>query len=308
MREHVERYYRQAYLQWENGHIDGAIETLRRVLSQDPEFAEAHAVLAMCLLQKRRIHAARYEADLALSLEPDLLLAHHAMANILMMLRKFSQAEQHLNLLLDQDPNEALYYRNLAALYELKGQENKMLPLLEKALELQPQEPGTMAELSEYYLRRDLSKAEAYAHNALQIAADNVDALVAMGHVLLEKKRYDEAREHAVWALRNDPDNASALYLLSAIKAKNNWFLGLWWRYNAWMIGVGSTRAIIVLLLAFIMYRVATIISHDIQREDIASVIQIAWMAIVIYTFVGPALFNKSLKKEMAAIQLSNKF
>jgi len=308
MSEHLERYFHQAHLQWENGHIDGAIESLRQALSQDPDFAEAHALLALCLLQKRRIHAARYEADIALSLEPDLPLAHHAIANILLAMRKFAEAEQHLTFLLDQDPNEALYYRNLATLYDLQGKKTKILPLLEKALELEPENPHTLAALSEYYLHKDLPRAEAYAHNALQIAADNADALIAMGHVLLEKKHYNDAREHAVWALRNDPENSSALYLLSAIKAKTNWFLGLWWRYNAWVMRVGSTRAILVLLSAFIIYRLATIISFDMQRADIAAMINIAWLAVVVYTFVGPTIFNKSLRKELESIQLSNKF
>ena len=215
MSEHVERFYQQAHMQWENGHIDGAVETLRQALSLDPDFAEAHALLALCLLQKRRIHAARYEANIALALEPDLQIAHYANANILIAFRKFNEAEEHIMLLLEQDPNEALYYRNLATLYNLKGERKKILSPLEKALELDPENPETLAALSEYYVRQDLPRAEAYAHSALQISPDNVDALIAMGHVFLEKKQYPDAKEHAIWALRNDPDNSSAIYLLS---------------------------------------------------------------------------------------------
>ena len=306
--ENLDRYYQQAQIQWEHGHIDGCIHSLRQVLSLDPEVPDAHALLALCLLHKKRIYAAKYEADLALSLEPGLEMGLFALAVVLIAMRKIDQAAEIMQSLLAQNPNEPLYYRKLAAIYGIKGDKKQVLPLLEKALSLAPSDPETLAELSDYYLHRDLQLAENYAQTALIEVPDHVDALVAMGQVLLKQKRYPEAREHAMWALRNDPESVSALYLLSAIKTRRSRILGLWWRYHSWSMKVGPTKVILVLLSAFIVYRVIMIVSTDMKLENVANVTEAFWLSLVVYSIIGPVLFTRSLKKEIQSIQLDEKF
>ena len=62
----LERWLLQAQRQMEQGHLEGAAESLRRVLTLDPDLADAHAMLALCLLDLRRLHAAQHEAELAM--------------------------------------------------------------------------------------------------------------------------------------------------------------------------------------------------------------------------------------------------
>ena len=44
----------------------GAIDLLKQALSEDPDCAEAHALLSLCLLRVKRLHGARAEAGMAL--------------------------------------------------------------------------------------------------------------------------------------------------------------------------------------------------------------------------------------------------
>ncbi len=309
MEKNIARLLEQARLHIQHGHLDGAIDVLRDILSNDPDFADAHAYLAICLLKKRRGHAAAQEARIALTLEPESALALYALALSQFAQRQFREAESHILRLLDLDPNDPSYYLLLVDLYNATAQKKKVLPLLQKALALAPENPDTLSKLSDYYLAvNDLGRAQHHAREALQMDPEHADALVSMGQVLLQNGDVANAREHAIWALRREPGNSSALYLLTAIKARANPFLGLWWRYNTWINRIGMTRSILVLLAAFIIYRVASMAFTDMGRKDMATIVNLCWMGIVIYSFVGPAIFEKALKKELADVKLTKNF
>ena len=51
----------------EQGNAHGAIEIWRQLLTLDPNDAGAHALLSMCLVDTKRLHAAELEAGLALA-------------------------------------------------------------------------------------------------------------------------------------------------------------------------------------------------------------------------------------------------
>ena len=291
------------------GNVDGAIRVLQQALAENPDEEDAHALLAICLLDKKRVYAAHHEAQLALSLDSGSELANYAKAHVEIARRKFKEAEDHVEHLIQSNPINADYYRLKAHLFELTHRKQHMQLLLEKALSLDPEDPDTLASLSRYHLgSNDSQLAEQYALQALSIEPEHEASLVAMGYVLLEKNKTKEAKEHAISALQINPNDARALFLLSAIKTKSNLFLGLWWRYNSWMAKIGPTKAIFVLLVAFVCYRLGNLVATDLGRVDVANIINFGWLAIVIYTFVGPALFNKSLRKELQGVNLRDGF
>ena len=129
-----------------------------------------------------------------------------------------------------------------------------------------------------------------------------------MGNVLLRRGKVEEAREHAVWALRNDPADRGALRLMAAIKARQNPFLGLWWRYSTWMGSLGDGRAIVVLLGAYVAYRVLTITVADRGNAGLANLVSALWLAFVAYTWFGPAMFRRSLERELESVKLERGF
>jgi tetratricopeptide (TPR) repeat protein len=193
--------------------------------------------------------------------------------------------------------------------YDLTGQKDKVLPLLEKALELDPENPGVLVAMGDYYLDEgDLDLAERYAREALTIFAQNQDALVLMGYVLLRRGRTEEAREHAIWALRVNPAARGPLRLMASVKARSNPFLGLWWRGSVWMGSLGQSKAIMVLIGAYAAYRVLTIVLRGTIPDPYVNAIQFAWLGIVVYTWVGPGLFRRMLTKELSKVSLRKDF
>jgi Flp pilus assembly protein TadD len=301
----IERSLERAERLYQIGQLDGAIDELRRMLTEDPDVAEAHAWLALCLLRKRRLHAALVEARLALTLGPELLLSQYVAAEVALAKRDFRAAGEHIAALLDGAPENPGFHRLKAHWLTLTGRRKERLPVLQEALRLKPDDSETLAALATHFTDvGDLAQAWQHADAALRAEPENHSALVAMGRVLLLQGDKDGAREHAVQALRADPTAPDALALLTSIKTRANPFLGAWWHYATWLERIGPARSVIVLLAAFVLYRVAVISAEQDGATGLAQGIQLAWLAVVAYTFVGPMLFQRALQRELASVEL----
>ncbi|WP_116807592.1 tetratricopeptide repeat protein [Steroidobacter cummioxidans] len=309
MSRDVQKLIERAHTQAHHQHLHGAIETLRQALTLDADNAHAHALLAVCLHDQKRLHAADYEARAALALDPELTFAHYAMATVSIAQRRFKVAEDHLNAALGLEPNNPSLLRSLAHLYGLWGRPGKVLPLLEKAREMDPDDAATWAALAEHHReQRDFKQAEALARRALEIDPENSDALLTMGFLLLARNETQEAREHALIVLRNNSLHEGAIALLAAVKARQSPLLGLWWRFNSFFGGGSMTRRVVLLIGTYLTYRALVIALDDSGYEQAGGWLQLAWLGFCIYTWVGPAVFQKQLRKELEPAALSAKY
>jgi tetratricopeptide (TPR) repeat protein len=306
----IEQYIDRARQQIRHNNTQAAIESLRMALTVDPEHAYAHALLAICLHDQKRLYAAQYEAEQGLLLEPESAFAHYAMAIVLRAKRRFKQAETHLRRCIAHEPGRAEYWRTLADLNNLWGRDNEVLPMLEKAREMDPDDPDIWADMARYHFfhKGDTALAEQYAQNALQLQADHLNGLVIMGFVLLHRGNIDAAREHALWALRQNPVDEFALSLFCSIKARKSLFLGLWWRLNKF-IGAGTVaRMMLILIGSYAVYRFAVMLLGDYGHTDLQAALQIAWLGLCVYSWVGPQIFTRQLQKELQSVKLDSRY
>ena len=288
------------------GDPTSAIELLRRFLSGAPDHALAHALLAHALVDAKRVHAAELEAGLALASEPELVTAHVAMARVLVARRKWKAAEQHLETALALDPIDTAVLCTRAALYTQWGRKREAFADLERARGLEPDDPDVLAQLAELHLDAgQVADAERVAREALAQHATPT-AIEVLGYVALRRGEAEIARQHVAWILHDYPHHQGALTLLAAIKARESKLLGLWWRYSVWMQDLGSTRAILVLVGAFAVYRAATILMEGTANATLLPIVQLFWYAAVAYSWVGPALFRRMLEKELEKVVLKD--
>lgn len=298
-----------AQRQLQAGHLDGAVTTLKRALSEDPDHADAHAFLALVLCDQRRLYAAEHEARLALALEPDGRAQLLASGRIEVAHRRFKAAIERFERMRELDPTDSQALIELASVHRLQGHRDEARSLLEQAITLDPEDPEPLADLGHVELESGrVAEAERRARQALEISPEDHDALVLMGHVLVHQDRLEEAREHAVWALQQNPASRPALGLIVVIKTRKSLVLGLWWRYSVWMGALGDGRAILVLLGAYVAYRFGVITADVYGRADLGELLSAFWLAIVAYTWFGPALFMHSLKKELSTVRMDKEF
>lgn len=305
----IDKLIERAHTQFRHQDMYGAIETLRQALTLDADSAHAHALLALCLHEQKRVHAAEYEARAALTLDPEFAYAHYAMAMVSIAQRQFKIAERHLNAALALEPGNPALLRALAQLYSFWDRSREVLPLLEKARDADPDDPETWAALAEHHRdQRDFKQAEELARRALEIEPENASALITMGYLLLARNETQEAKEHALIVLRGNALHPGAIHLLGAVKARQSPLLGLWWRFNSFFAGGSMTRRVVLLIGMYLAYRAATIALDDFGHSQASTWTSYVWLAFCIYTWVGPAMFQRQLQKELAPASLSTKY
>lgn len=299
----------RAAAQLRHGDPTGAVETLRRALSAEPDDASSHALLALALVQARRRHAARAEAAVALTLQPEAPFPHLAMGVVLRAHGELRAAERELRQSVELAPSWPEGHRSLAEVLRARGKAAEARAALDLALGLDPGDPQTLSDLAELELAAGrLDEAERWARLALARDPQCEDALVALGGVLLRRGRVEEARELAVAALQQDATSSSGIRLLAQVKARQSWALGLWWRWGALLERFGPGRQILILMLLFVAYRFAVLALQDLGLPTWARAAQWVWLAFAAYTWFGPALFRRSLLKELERVQLSRDF
>jgi len=300
-----EYLYRMAERYYAHGQIDEAIDALLRLLGDDADQADAHAFLALCLVKRKRLHAAHLEAGRALELEPESPFAHLAAAVVDIARRNLRSAQSHLQAARELNPDSAQIADAFARLYLAWGRDAQALEEARRACELDPDDPDYPALLATLELRRgDRARAEALAREVLHANPEHVEALCVLGHCELARGRTDSARDHAAWALQIDPSDSDALTLMAAVKARRSWLLGLWWRFQSFVSAGSRTRAVMLLLGIFLIYRVALIALPQQGYPQWTGPISYAWLLFCAYTWIAPGLFWRSLKKELEQVRL----
>ncbi len=287
------------------GHVDQAMDVLTRLLGEAPDDADAHACLALCLVARHRLHAAGLEAKLALALDPDSLSAQTAMASVAIANRRFRDAEAHLEAAHALSPGDADLNAMSATLYTAWGRSEQALDSIRQAHALAPEDPSILAQYGGLEFtggRRDMART--CAEQALEIDPEHVGALTLLGLCDLADGRVEDARAHAVWALQNAPGDEGALTLLAAVKARESWLLGLWWRFQTWITAGSNRRAIALLVGLYLVYRAAGIALVDHGVANGASLLSVVWLGFCVYTWSAPAIFERSIRRELETVRL----
>jgi hypothetical protein len=108
--------------------------------------------------------------------------------------------------------------------------------------------------------------------------------------------------------LRQNANHEGAIHLLTAVKARESPLLGLWWRFNAFFGGGSITRRVVMLLGIYLAYRAGVLVAGDLGHQGVQAALMLTWLAFCIYTWVGPALFQKQIRRELAPATLHSKY
>jgi tetratricopeptide (TPR) repeat protein len=298
-----------AFELYSSGRAQDAIDALCELLGESPDDPTAHALLAMCLVSRKRLHAANLEADNALALAPDNPFALMSAGWVAFAHRRFADAEARMLGALELDPDSAALHRECARYYHLVERHADARRLAEDALQLEGDSPDGLALLGAISL--DQGQREAAADLAMRALAgdpEHVDALVLLGRCQLAAGDVDEARDRAFEALSVNPEHEPARGLLCSVKARQNWALGLWWRLQSWLSSGSNTRAIALLVGMYVLYRSVVILLEGSGGEKAAQALQYLWLGFCVYTWIAPGMFLRAVRKEMASVTLRRDF
>jgi Flp pilus assembly protein TadD len=272
----------QAEVQRRLGNHRGATELAQRALTLDPDHAQAHAALAAILLDARRLIGAGIEARAALALDADDRYIHRVMAAVLIAERKLDDAWAHC-LIAIQGPApapEALVQG--AHVRELQDERANARELLHEALAIDPAHVGALTRLARPHL--------------------------AAGTIDLARGDAASATSHARFVLNLDATDRDALTLWAAIQADRSWLLGAWWRWNLWMAQRDDRRQIALLIAAFVVVRIAIIVTDELGFAGVSSLLHFGWLGLCAYTWFAPELFRRMIARSLETVRLDPDF
>jgi tetratricopeptide (TPR) repeat protein len=172
-----------------------AIAVFRRVVSGQPEMADAHVNLAIALADAGDLEEALYETSTALSLSPKLVSAHLNRARVLADLHRSEEAEKEFSAThqLDPDNPDCLYY--WALLEKDRGNLEKQTSLFQQLVRLQPDNTKALLLLAQS-LQRESKDAETIAvlRRILQLKPDSENALYMLS-MELRRSNPEEAKK-----------------------------------------------------------------------------------------------------------------
>jgi len=99
------------------GRYEAAEKELRRALLEDPNFAQAHVLLASCLLERQAFDEAQAEAQSAIGLAPDDPQAHYMLGRVWHVRGYDDRAAQSVDEAIRLAPDDADYHAFRSALY-----------------------------------------------------------------------------------------------------------------------------------------------------------------------------------------------
>lgn len=277
MAAHIQR----AWLLYGQSRCDLAEQELRQELACEPDHAEAHALLALCLVERKEYQPATDEARAAVHLAPDLPFAHSALSRVQAERNYLPEALAAVREALRLDPSSVPDHALLAQVQFNLRDWAAALESAEQGLRLDAEHVGCN-NLRAMALVKLGRKAEAGLTIESTLARDPEDAYshANMGWTYLEQREPNKALESFREALRLDPELAWARAgIVEALKARY-FIYRIMLAYFLWMAKLGRGSQWLVIIGGLVGFRVVRSMAD--QNPALAP-----WLWPLLWTYLG---------------------
>lgn len=289
----IEAAWQRAALLFEQQRWDLAERELRGLLAQDPDFAQAHALLGIVLSQSGDLDDALTAAQQAVALDPELDFGFRAVAVVHMERNELEPAAVAITSAIDLDPDDADHRGILA---QIRFQQERWPDALEAAdtgLAIDPQDSDCL-NLRSLALTKLGRSSEALASVEASLASDpdNPYTHQARGYSLLHEGNAKQALHHFQEALRRDPtlDGARA-GMVESIKSQNPIYRMVLAPF-LWMERFPPQRRSQILIGAWLLAQVGRNSLAGAGYGTAASVVGFSWLGVVLLTACIVPIFN----------------
>ena len=192
-----------------------AEEAYRSAIRIDPNYEEAHYNLGV-LLRDNRPSEAQKHLQRALELDPFYAPAHRELGFLLVGGGLHAEAENHLRRAVELGPEDIWAHIYLGA--SLWGSDAGAAEAeFRVAATLGPTWSMPLTWLGKISESRDSEMAQSFFERALQLEADDFEALAGLARIFKKRGQVDLARQYAIQALQQEPSDETTLALLQAI-------------------------------------------------------------------------------------------
>lgn len=261
MNNHLER----GKLLLAQNRVTEAEQEFKQALQQNPNDGLVLAWLAECKIHSKQYAPALELAESGMAFEPNNPFLLYVLARSYFYNKRINDAEEIIDKALVLNPQDADFFllRAHIAFYQEKWE--AALKAAEQGLELEPEDVNLINIRTQALVKLN-RKAEAAAtiDYALYQAPEDSYSHANKGWVAIEQGNYKSAFDHFRESLRLDPDNNYARAgLKEAIKAKNILYRGML-KYFLWMAKMDSRNRWMIVIGAYVVYRIILAIAEQI--------------------------------------------
>jgi len=252
MSEHLAR----AQLLVQQERFELAERELALALAENPNDADAHRLLALSLMGRKKYDEATQSAQNAIGLEPDQPANHYVLAYIWYARNFFNRAADAIEEAVRLDPHDADCHALFSAIRLSQKRWHEALASADAALAIDSEHVDAL-NYRAAALRGLGQKVDAAAdlQTALMHNAEDANTHANLGWNYLHQGNTKEAERHFREALRLEPGNEYARAgVLESIKARNIFYRGMLY-YFFWMQTKTAGKQWLILIGAFIAYR-----------------------------------------------------
>ncbi|MCI0537630.1 MAG: tetratricopeptide repeat protein [Verrucomicrobiales bacterium] len=290
--------YSRGALLFEQGRHDLAEKEFRQALSAEPDDAQAHAMLALCLAEQKRFDLATEEARQAVHLAPDEPFAHYALARVFYDRNRHEEALAAITEAVRLDPADADYYSLQAAIHFDDKRWVEALAAAERGLQFNAEHIGCN-NLRAMTLVKLGRRAEAGATIEATLSRNPESGVTHanQGWACLERGERERALEHFREALRLDPQSEWARAgIVEALKA-GNFLYALMLRYFFFMSKLSPRVQWGVIIGGYFGNRLlASLAKGNPHLTPWVLPVQILYLAFVFLTWTADPIFNLVLR------------
>jgi tetratricopeptide (TPR) repeat protein len=280
------------------GRWDMAEKELRMAVSESPDSASAHGLLAMALLSLKRKEEALGEAQTAVRLAPQAPLTYYFLAQVFDGMDRLKEAEAAVRTAIQLDPEDADYQALLAGIVFEQSRWADALAAAEEGLKQDPDHINCL-NYRGLALTKLGRRGEAGANMAATIARGPENALshTVQGWNYLESNRPRDALESFRTALKLDPDfDYAKRGMVEALKARNPIYRVML-MYFLWMARLRGGAQWAVVLGFYFGTRVldSAAAAHPALRPFVMPII-VVYLIFCVLTWVAQPAFNLLLR------------
>jgi Flp pilus assembly protein TadD len=278
---------------------DLAERELRGILIEDPDQAEPHSLLAICIMQdESRLKEATDEAELAVGLDPEEPFCHYTLGHVLLVRNRINEARTAAQQAIALDPYDADYFGLLARIELSNRSWQAALDAATGGLRIDP-ENATCSNIRSISLERLGRSGEALqsARETLSRSPDNSMAHTSLGWAALRSGNYLQAQESFREALRLDPNNEMARDgMIDALNSRSFLFR-LVNGFHTWLSRFAAKYQFAMILGAwFIIQFLDNLGQKNPALKTVTFPIIILYNLFVLLTLIATPLFNTFLR------------
>jgi len=201
------------------GNLPGAIDEIQKAIALDPNRSDLHLELAMLQLRNNQLDAAERNFKRVIELDPRETKAQLLLGTFYQSRNRFAEAEQQFRHAMSLDPTNPEPLAALAGLYSAEGKRVDAEELLKQAKRDFSNNPAGYRLLGEFYFANgEMDKAAPEYASVYQQHPEDLQLKKNYIQILIQTKRFDEARKLDDEILKTNPNDDDALVYQSQMQ------------------------------------------------------------------------------------------